>query len=145
MYKIEQKPYGCKISISKSMNIEEAEKFKLELIETLSSKNGPFSLVIDVQRQVPFKPEVAEKIVEIHAACLMMSCERTAIIIKSPVIKGQAAQICLSASNRKCDRIIDATKVSDWEDKAEAWAANADDPDKSPACESDQILSYPVD
>ncbi len=128
MYRIEQTFYGFKILASGSMNMDEAEEMKLELIGTLSAKNSPFSLVIDVRGLIPFEPDVTKTIVEAHAACMRMSCERTAIIVKSPVLKGQAAQICFSASSSKCDRIIDTSIVSDWEDRAVAWAANAVEP-----------------
>ena len=113
--------------------MEEAEEMKLELIGILSAKSGPFALVIDLRGLVPFEPEVSEVIVEAHAACMRMSCERTAIIVESPVLRGQVTRICFSAFPGKSDRLICASKVPDWEERAVAWAANGIEPDSEVA------------
>ena len=128
MYKIELTPYGFRISASGEMGLEEAEQMKSELIGVLSEKDGPFSLVIDIRQLVLFEPEVVKTIVDAHAACIRMSCERTAILVKSPIHKGQASQICFSASSKMCDRIIDASRVENWEEVAIGWAANGVEP-----------------
>jgi len=70
MYKIEQTPYGFRISASGEMDLEEAEQMKLELIGVLSEKDGPFSLVIDLRELLLFEPEVVKTIVDAHAACM---------------------------------------------------------------------------
>jgi len=110
------------------MDLEEAEQMKLELIGVLSEKDGPFSLVIDLRELLLFEPEVVKTIVDAHAACIQMSCERTAIMVKSPIHMGQAAQICFAASTKMCDRVIDASTVPDSEERAVAWAANGVEP-----------------
>jgi hypothetical protein len=128
MYRIEQTYYGFKISAWDSMTMDDADQMLVDLTENLSQKDGPFSMVIDTREMVPFEPEVAQKIVEAHVLCLQMNCERTAILVKSPVARGQASQICFSASPMDCDRVINASTDPDWEEKAVAWAAEGVEP-----------------
>jgi hypothetical protein len=133
MYKIEPTLYGFRISISGRMDMEEAEQASVELLGALAELDHPFSLVIDVRKMMAYEPQVAKAIVALHTACVRMSCERSAVIVESPTLKAQTAQICLSASSKNCDRVIDSSEVSDWEDRPVAWAANAVEPEPAPS------------
>ena len=63
-------------------------------------------------------------------SCRKMSLERVAIVVNSPVLKQQATQISHDTMTSKYDRIIDASKNSDWENVAIAWVTDGVEPVK---------------
>ncbi|MBN1212369.1 MAG: hypothetical protein JXA92_07305 [candidate division Zixibacteria bacterium] len=139
MKKIESTIYGFKITASGITEPEEMEQLKFEIIHTLAEHNRPFSLIIDIRDLVPLSPELVEIVKEIQISCRKMSLERAAIVVKSPVLIQQAAQIGFESITSKYDRIIDASKNSDWEEVAFAWAANAVEPVNSTVEEQTRV------
>jgi hypothetical protein len=128
MHKIEATDFGFKIIAADITEPEEMEQFKFEIIHTLAEHNRPFSLLIDIRELLPVSPEIAEIIKEIQISCRKMSLERAAIIVNSPVLEQQAAQIGFEAATSKYDRIIDISKYPDGENTALAWASEGIEP-----------------
>jgi hypothetical protein len=128
MHKIEATDFGFKIIAADITEPEEMEQFKFEIIHTLAEHNRPFSLLIDIRELLPVSTEIAEIIKEIQISCRKMSLERAAIIVNSPVLEQQAAQIGFEAATSKYDRIIDISKYPDGENTALAWASEGIEP-----------------
>ena len=132
MHKIERMQYGFRITNSGQLNIEEAEELKCELLQTLSNYGKPFCLLIDIRGLVPVSSDVMDAMRDLQRACCEMSLERVAIVVASPVLRGQAAQVSFDAGSSKHDRVIDASKVPDWEEQAIAWLVHGVEPSQSP-------------
>lgn len=129
MYTIERTSYGFRITQSGSYSVEEVEKYKSDVIKTLARHDRPFSLLIDSRKLVLPTPDVLEVFSKLHQVVWHMSCERTAIVVESPVAKGMVVQACLTSKVNANDRIIDSRYYQDWEERAIAWVAEAVEPD----------------
>ena len=129
MYSIEKAPYGYRVTASGQMDIDEAEKLRIQLIGTLTELGAPFSLVIDLRKLIPISADVSQVMMDMQRACAQMSLQRVALIIESPVVKGQSRQITYDADTEKHDRVINALSVPDWEEVAVAWVADGVDPE----------------
>lgn len=131
MHRIDTTNYGFRITSSGQLDIEEAEEFKCELLQTLSNYGKPFGLLIDIRELIPVSAEVLDAMRNMQKACREMSLERVAIVVASPVLKGQATQVSFDAKTAQQDRIIDASKVPDWEEQAIAWLVHGVEPTQS--------------
>ena len=121
MYTIESTEYGFRLTIEGLLDLDDLEKLRCDMLEALAMYNRPFALLVDVQKAIPFEPEVARAVAKLHAACHEMSMTRAAIVVKSPVARGQAAQISFDAGSCMGDMVFDAGREPDWESKAMDW------------------------
>ena len=128
MHNIEATSYGFRLTVTGAMNTAEAEEQKLELLQTLSTCNQPFSLLVDVRGLIPAEPEVFKEIEEMQTACKLMSVRRTAIVFSSPVLKAQIKQGSFVTGTVEVDRFIDASRVHNWEEQALAWVVEGIEP-----------------
>jgi hypothetical protein len=134
MYRIEKKSFGFQITQSGSFDVEDVERYSSDLMATLAGHNGPFSLLIDSRELVLPAPDVLEAFSRLHQAVWQMSCERTAIVVKSPVARAMVVQARSTHGYSSNDRIIDARKYPDWQDVATAWAADGVEPPTPALC-----------
>jgi hypothetical protein len=128
MRKIDKTDYGFRITTTGQLTLPEAEEFKFKLLETLSSHQSSFSLIVDIRGLIPLEPRVVEVIKEIMRTCAQMSIIRAAIIVSSPVIKAQQQQMSFDTLTANIDRTIDASKFHDWEERALAWVKHGVEP-----------------
>ncbi len=129
MYTIEKTSYGYKIMQDCAFSVEEVERYKSDVIDTLVRHRGTFSLLIDSRKLVLPTPDVLEVFSQLHKIVWQMSCERVSIIVESPVAKGMAVQACSDSPLDSNDRVIDARKYPDWETRALAWIVDAIEPE----------------
>ncbi len=128
MHRFEKTDYGFRITARGTYTAEDVEVYQVELLETLSQADQPFSLVVDVRGHVPFDAAAARAMERLHEAARQMSLQRTAIVVDSPVLKSQALQIADNSKTAPIDRIIDASRNPDWEKQAIGWAAEGIEP-----------------
>lgn len=128
MHKIEETEYGFKITVAGDLDINQAEQALLNLKNLLASYGRPFSLMVDLRELIPVTTEVIKKLMEIHSYCKNLSLERTAIIVKSPVLKMQGKQISHNSETIENDRYISVYKFDNWEERALAWVKNGIEP-----------------
>lgn len=131
LYRIESASYGFRVTSSGCFTIGEVEQLKLELLQTLSGHDRPFSLLLDSRDMIPAPSDVMIEFWDLHTKVWQLSCERIVFVVSSPVIEGQVRQMQHIASSAKEDRVIDSSRCPDWEERAIAWAANAIEPDES--------------
>ncbi len=129
MYTIDKTSYGYKIMQDGAFDVEEVERYKWDVIDTLTRHRGTFSLMIDSRRLALPTPDVLEIFGELHKTVWQMSCERVSIIVMSPVAKGMAVQACSDSPVDSNDRVIDARKYPDWEARALTWIVDAIEPE----------------
>jgi len=128
VHKIEAAPYGFKVTVLGVIDGEEIEEIRLRLLEILSDHDRAFSLMVDMREVVTLSTEVSKLIEELHRACRRMSMERAVAVVRSPVIRGQISQISFNIAASNTDRVIDASKVPEWEERAIAWVADGVEP-----------------
>lgn len=128
MYKIDEATYGFRITNSGQFSVFEAEEFKRDLLRRLSEHNQPFSLLIDIRNLIPLSPEVMSIMREVQLACRQMSLERVAMVMSSPVVRGQAQQVSFDTRTNPHDRYIDAARNPNWEKAAIDWLVDGVEP-----------------
>ena len=128
MYKIEKTNYGYHITFSGLMSEAEAVQFKTEVEGILPSLKQPWSSVIDLQTWVPAGPEILMLLHQVEQLSKNHGLQRRAIIVRSPVVKAQAAQLSFISETDAFERRIDASKVDNWEEQAIAWAVHGVEP-----------------
>ena len=139
MYNIESAPFGFRVTSSGIITMDEIEQLKSELLQTLCAHKRPFSLVLDSRHIIPPAPDVMKEFWDLHTKVWQLSCERIVFVVDSPVAKAQVIQMQHIASKGKEDRVIDASKYPDWEERATAWAANARELDESPVLSREKL------
>jgi hypothetical protein len=139
MFKIEPAPFGFRVTSSGCFTIDDIEQLKFALLQTLSAHDRPFSLLLDSRRIIPPPPDVMKEFWDLHSKVWQLSCERIAFVVSSPVAKAQVLQMHHTASSGKQDRVIDASRSADWEERAVAWALNAKEPDESPVLSQEKL------
>ncbi len=122
MYSINDTDYGFRITASGEFASHEVEQIQMELFDRIEKRGTPFSLVVDIRRHIPLNESVLREMESLHRETAKKGLVRAAIIIDSPIIKGQAVQIGHSSHTISKDRFIDAAKYCDWEERAIAWA-----------------------
>jgi hypothetical protein len=139
MHKIESAPFGFRVTSSGFFAVDDIERLKLDLLQTLSEHNRPFSLLLDSRELIPPPPDVMKEFWDLHAKVWQLSCERIVFVVSSPVAKAQVLQMHCIASSGKKDRVIDASKYPDWEEIAVAWVADAVEPEESSVLSQDKL------
>ena len=121
MYSIESTDFGLKLSFDGRISLEEAERLRDEFLDVLRAQEKPFSLMIDARRTIPLEPDAAEAIVSLHSEWRRECSSRAVVLVHSPVVRGQALQICFDSSRSDRDLVIDTSKDPQWETKAREW------------------------
>lgn len=128
MHKIETTSYGCRISAWGAMDVPDVERLKCDILSALSDQTRPFSLIIDIRNLIPVSPEALDGMAGIEAMCREMSIIRAALIFSSPVIREQAKRVSHAAKTMGINRLIDASRLEDWEEQALAWVKHGVEP-----------------
>jgi hypothetical protein len=131
MYKIERKHYGLHVTMGGLYSPDEISIYVKEKERLIAEIDGHFSLLIDLRSAIP--PDHADETLlqESQAKLKSWGLQRMAIIVKSPIVGTQARQIAISAAVKEQTRIINASKVPDWEEVALDWILYGKEPDSS--------------
>jgi hypothetical protein len=121
MYTIESTDYGFKLAVRGKVDRDIAEQIRFELLRALAMHNRPFCLFVDLREMIPIGPETIGTVVEIHDSCHELSLIRAALVVSSPVVRGQMEQISFDGDSIHRDRFFDALNDPDWESKAINW------------------------
>ena len=131
MYKIEKNAFGLKITLSEILSLEEALKYKAELINAALEQKQTYSIIFYTQTLIPFNPEVMKVLEEAYAAVINSTSYlgRVAVITKSPVVKDQTRRLKHYLQVSDIFRIIDVSRYADWEKKALDWILSGVEPE----------------
>ena len=128
MYIIEKTYFGFHITFEGQMSEAEAAQFKAEVENIVPSLKQPFSTIIDLRTWIPAEPRVLTLLQQAEQLSKNHGLQRRAIIVHSPVIKGQAVQLSFTSETNELERCINASNVEDWEKQAIAWAVHGVEP-----------------
>ncbi len=129
MYRIEKTAYGTRVTFGGRLTADEAKQFAVELAGLREQLKGPRAVIVDIRSLLPPEPRVIELLNQAFAESKETGLQRAAVIVSSPVVKGQAIQIAFVAQVANDTRYFDSSKTSDWEALSLDWALNGVDPD----------------
>lgn len=131
MYRIEEKPYGFRVTTDGALTLEEVTALKRDLLDAATKFSGPFSLFLDSRKMIVPTPPVLEVFTQLHAQIWKLPCQRVAFVIESPVSHRRAVQMHYSSAPGSNDRFINALQFPDWESRAEGWVINGVEPESA--------------
>ncbi|HEX2896972.1 MAG TPA: hypothetical protein VHP63_02860 [candidate division Zixibacteria bacterium] len=125
---VKKTPYGFRITLTGTLNVEEAEDHKFDILRQVTLEKNPFSLLVDLRSLTPIQPKVIQIIKQIVHTLSLMSIVRSAVIVQSSKPGGETIQATAVALTKNYDRVIDAAKYPDWEKRALAWIEHEIEP-----------------
>ncbi len=131
MYKVEKTVYGSRITLGGTLTLEEAQQFSAEVAELRASAPGPRGSIVDIRTLVPPESKVVEIITQALGQAEASGVTRVAILVNSPVVKGQAIQVAFLAEAVELIRYFDVSKIENWEELSLDWIVNGVEPDIS--------------
>lgn len=129
MYRIDKTEYGTRVTFGGRLTADEVRRFSVEIVRIREERKGPRSVVMDLRSLLPPEPDVIELLNGTFQGSKETGLKRAAVIVNSPVVKGQAVQIAFVAQLADDTRYIDASKNPDWEARSVDWALNGIEPD----------------
>lgn len=129
MYKVEKTVYGSRITLGGTLTLAEAQQFSAEVAELRASGLGPRGSIVDIRTLVPPESKVVEIITEALGQAEASGVTRVAILVNSPVVKGQAIQVAFLAAAVELVRYFDVSKIENWEELSLDWIINGVEPD----------------
>lgn len=129
MYKVEKTVYGSRITLGGTLTLEEAQQFSAEVAELRASALGPRGSIVDIRTLVPPESKVVDIITQALGQAVASGVTRVAILVNSPVVKGQAIQVAFLAEAVELIRYFDISKIENWEELSLDWIVNGVDPD----------------
>ena len=137
VYEIKRTAYGLHIIMGGIYEKDEIRKYTKEKGELAATIKAPFSILVDLRTAMPPDGEDAELLKQSHREMMHLDLQRMAVVVHSPVLKGNARQVLFDSGVSKYTRVIDASRLSNWEELALGWVVTAIEPDISPeSCES---------
>jgi hypothetical protein len=129
MYQVQKTVFGSRITMAGTFSEEEAHQFSAELAQLRAATPGPRCCILDIRTLVPPESKVVDLITEALGLASDSGLRRAAIIVNSPVIKGQAIQVAFRAKAVDACRYFDASKIENWEELSLDWVVNGVEPD----------------
>ena len=129
MYQIQKTEYGSRVILGGTFSFEEATQFEHELAELRSMNDGPRGVLVDIRTLVPPEPRVVDIITRALGQSFESGLNRAAIVVNSPVVRGQAIQVAFRAGAAHSSRCLDASKMPDWEEQSLNWVIYGVEPD----------------
>lgn len=129
MYKFEKTGFGLRLTVWGALDPSVAARLEAELERLAARQDEPFSALVDVREYIPVEREIAAVLQHCEEMAMEAGMQRMAIILKSPVVKGQAQQIAHLSGSVSISRHIDASKVENAEEIALAWVVDGIEPE----------------
>jgi len=127
MHKIDEKPYGFKVTFHGFMQGEDVERFNKEMKRNADRQHGEFAVLVDLRETRTFPPEAQIGLMEIINYCRERGMNRNAVVVNSAITKIQANRLAKEGSIEHI-RFIDAAETDDWEQTAEDWLVRGKEP-----------------
>lgn len=129
MYTIEKTTYGLRVVMGGVYAENEIKQYIEEKEKLISEIDGPFSMLVDLRSAIPPEPSDRKLLEESQARMRKGNFERMAIIFTSPVLRMRGQQIAFDSEISPQTRMIDASKVPNWESLALDWVIKGIDPE----------------
>lgn len=128
MVKIEQKPFGVKLTFSGIITIAELENWLVESEKSLSELNGSFSVFVDMRQMELLPVNCREIMYEGQKLYKRMGMERSVVVVQDKLTAMQFRLIAQKTGIYADERYIDASHNKDWEKDAINWIIKAIEP-----------------
>jgi hypothetical protein len=119
MYEVEQTAYGLRVTVSGQLDPAESEAFAEDVRSQVRRLDDEFSVLADLREMEAFPPEVGEQIAELMAFCNERGMGRSADVVETATTSLQMEQLVEQAGID--ERVVDASRVDDWEQQALDW------------------------
>ncbi|HMB52406.1 MAG TPA: hypothetical protein VKU40_03760 [Thermoanaerobaculia bacterium] len=127
MHKIDEKPYGFKVTFHGFMQGEDVERFNSEMKRNADRQREDFAVLVDLRETRTFPPEAQMGLMEIINYCRERGMNRNAVVVNSAITKIQANRLA-KEGNVEHIRFIDCAGNDDWEQQAEDWLVHGKEP-----------------
>ncbi len=130
IYKIEQAPYGIRVTFDGMMDEDIAKEFAKEFLRVLAGVDGEMSILIDLRKGKPISGKSQEALNECYNAVVRKGLIRSANIVSSPVMKMQMMRRAKELGTYEKVRYVDSSGDDNCEQIALNWLERGIDPDK---------------
>lgn len=127
MHKIDEKPYGFKITFHGFMQGEDVERFNTEMKRNADRQREDFAVLVDLRETRTFPPEAQIGLMEIINYCRERGMNRNVVVVNSAITKIQANRLA-KEGNIQHIRFIDSAGNDEWEQQAEDWLVHGKEP-----------------
>jgi hypothetical protein len=117
-----------KVLLQGILDEAEVSVLKAEFASMVAEQSGAFSLLVDATEVVPPKEGSLNLLAECEELALVGGMKRMAVIMKSPVVKGQVKQVGHHTGTVNVTLYVDALKTPNFEQVALAWVVDGVEP-----------------
>lgn len=130
-YRIENESFGLRIVMGPLLEKDEWRQFLSDIAESMRTMAGAFSVLVDARSFAPRSSEELSQLVEIVRGFVRHGGRRCAVVIESPIMKGQAVQVAHLADVGSSHRFFDAARIRNWEEVCISWLTREDQPSRA--------------
>jgi hypothetical protein len=130
MYKIEPTDIGFKLTFGGTVTKADMQPWFEESKTVLNTCKKPFGVIIDMRALELLPPDVQAEIVKGQMLYRDCGLERSAVILRDPIVTIQFMRLAKKSGVYKYERYIDASSDTQWERHAEEWVRSGIDPDR---------------
>jgi hypothetical protein len=131
MYSIEKKDYGIKLVFDGFIRADEMQKWVEESKSKLLSFGlKAFGVFVDMRTLKPLPQDAQVVMTTGQKLYKEAGMTRSVVILNDPIVTMQFRRLAKTSGIYEWERYIDASTVTDWEAKGEAWLKDSADPDK---------------
>jgi hypothetical protein len=130
VYKIERTDIGFKLTFGGTVTKADMQPWFEESKEALNHCKKPFGVIVDMRSLELLTPDVQAEIVKGQRLYRDRGLERSAVILRDPIVTIQFMRLAKKSGVYKYERYIDASSDAQWEKHSEAWVRSGIDPDR---------------
>ncbi|HXU45530.1 MAG TPA: hypothetical protein VN783_08385 [Thermoanaerobaculia bacterium] len=127
MPKIEETPYGLKVTFETVVDVAMASRMVDEFRRRVHPREGGFAILVDLRATRSFPAEVQEVIKQAILILREAGMHRNAVIVHSTIAGLQARRMVKETGIAPELRYFDAD-LPDWEETALAWLVDGTEP-----------------
>jgi hypothetical protein len=129
VYNIEITHWGYRLTFAGSMDAAEMTRWLEESRRVLASQEDEFYAFVDMRTLIPLDKETQLVMQEGQELFHSKGMVRSVVILSNPATASQFRRIAGESGIGKCERYIDSSTVSDWEEAGLNWLFNEIEPE----------------
>lgn len=127
MHKIEETPYGYRMTFEGFFRREDVERWVSDVRKQVGGR-GSFGNLVDMRGASAFPADAQEKLFEGINLCREKGMERAGIVVANPISKIQAVRFTKEVGISDIVKFVDASSEPNWEQIAKDWITTAKAP-----------------
>ena len=128
MPQITETPFGYEIVFERTVDRETARRMLEEFRRTVRPRDGGFSVLVDLRATRTFTAEAQELVKQTILILREAGMGRNAVVTHSVIAGLQARRIVKETGIAPDLRYVDATRHTDWRERALAWLIDGLEP-----------------